>query len=66
MVGFRAAGWTLFAAAVVSVAIGLVGLRRVSIVGRGKMVAVAVELTVAGRDKGVESGKDGGAVMTTA
>jgi hypothetical protein len=36
MVGFRAAGWTLFAAAVVSVAIGLLGLRGIGIVGRTK------------------------------
>jgi hypothetical protein len=33
MTGFRAAGWTCFAAAVVSFLIGLVGLRGIGIVG---------------------------------
>jgi len=36
MVGFRAGGWTLFAAAAMSIIIGLVGLRGIGIVGRQK------------------------------
>ncbi|KAJ7590083.1 major facilitator superfamily domain-containing protein [Mycena floridula] len=36
MAGFRAAGWTLFSAALVSVVIGLVGLRGIGIVGQKK------------------------------
>lgn len=34
MVGFRAAGWTIFAAAALSILIGIVGLRGIGIVGK--------------------------------
>jgi hypothetical protein len=34
MVGFRAAGWTLFSAAALGIVIGLFGLRGIGIVGR--------------------------------
>lgn len=45
MVGFRAAGWTCFAAAALSFLIGLVGLRNIGIVGQRKTVPISAEGT---------------------
>lgn len=56
MAGFRAAGWTLFAAAVVSVTIGLVGLRGMGIVGRKEDNLANTE--VPGMPSGGENDRD--------
>ncbi|KZP16508.1 MFS general substrate transporter [Athelia psychrophila] len=58
MVGFRAAGWTCFAAGVVSVLIGVVGLRGMGIVGsvpNGSTDSSVIEL----KDVGAEKVADG-------
>jgi hypothetical protein len=43
MVGFRAAGWTCFAAAVLAFLIALVGLRGIGIVGQKKKPPISTE-----------------------
>lgn len=45
MVGFRAAGWTCFAAAVLAFLIGLVGLRGIGVVGQRKTAPTLAEET---------------------
>jgi hypothetical protein len=48
MVGFRAAGWTCFAAAVLSFGIALIGLRGIGVIGRkpeSVMVESEIQLT---------------------
>ncbi|KIM81923.1 hypothetical protein PILCRDRAFT_820793 [Piloderma croceum F 1598] len=45
MVGFRAAGWTCFTAAMLAFLIGLVGLRGIGVVGQRKAVLVSAEGT---------------------
>jgi hypothetical protein len=46
MVGFRAAGWTGFAAAVLAFIIGLVGLRGIGIVGQQKKAPISAESVI--------------------
>jgi hypothetical protein len=46
MVGFRAAGWTGFAAAVLAFIIGLVGLRGIGIVGQQKKAPISAEIVI--------------------
>jgi hypothetical protein len=41
MVGFRAAGWTCFAAAVLSFGIALIGLRGIGVIGRKRESVMA-------------------------
>jgi len=45
MVGFRAAGWTCFTAAMLAFLIGLVGLRGIGVVGQRKTVPISAEGT---------------------
>jgi len=45
MVGFRAAGWTCFAAAVLAFLIGVVGLRGIGVVGQQKKIPNPAEIT---------------------
>jgi hypothetical protein len=45
MVGFRAAGWTCFAAAVLAFLIGVVGLRGIGVVGQQKKTPNPAEIT---------------------
>lgn len=67
MVGFRAAGWTCFAAAMVSLLIGIIALRGTGVTGQNAKadgtanladdtaVSSAIELAVVAREK-VEKG----------
>jgi hypothetical protein len=45
MVGFRAAGWTCFTAAMLAFLIGLFGLRGIGVVGQRKTVLISAEST---------------------
>lgn len=63
MVGFRAAGWTLFAAAVVSITIGLLGLRGIGIVGRKKDMDSSDEATLQNEPEKAEQGDITSAVV---
>jgi hypothetical protein len=45
MVGFRAAGWTCFAAAMLAFLVGLVGLRGIGVVGQRKTIPILAEGT---------------------
>lgn len=55
MAGFRAAGWTCFAAGAVSVIIGVIGLRGTGIVGSAPAVgATAASSAIELNDTGVE------------
>jgi hypothetical protein len=66
MMGYRAAGWTLFAAAVVSVIIGSVGLRGIGIVGEhtsdqlGDEQSSSSSTKDAGNEQDVKNSKIGG------
>ncbi|KAF9462499.1 major facilitator superfamily-domain-containing protein [Collybia nuda] len=46
MIGFRAAGWTLFGAAIISITIGLLGLRGIGIVGRKREADSSDDVTL--------------------
>ena len=54
MVGFRAAGWTIFAAATISIIIGCIGLRGIGVVG-SRIATDATTQNDGEKDVGVSS-----------